>query len=56
MKTTLKIGLNWIRYQVSTPEMEFHMVDIIYAELPMRAQTEKRTFSCKDDYGKSLHV
>ena len=22
----------------------------------MRAQTEKTTFSCKDDWGKSLHV
>ena len=25
------------------------MIDIIYAALPMRAQTEKMTFSCKDD-------
>ena len=30
-------------------EMEFHMIDIIYAALPMGAQTEKTTFSCKDD-------
>ena len=37
-------------------EMEFHMIDIIYAALPMGAQTEKTTFSCKDDKGKSLHV
>ena len=29
---------------------------MIYAALPMRAQTEKTTFSCKDDWGKSLHV
>jgi len=43
---------NRICYQVFKPEMEFHMIDIIYAALPMGAQTEKTTFSCKDDYGK----
>ena len=43
-------------YQVSKPEIEFHMIDIIYAALPICAQTGKATFSCKDDYGKSLHV
>ena len=32
--------------------MEFHMIDMIYAALPMGAQTEKTTFSCKDDKGK----
>ena len=32
------------------------MIDIIYAALHMRVQTEKTTFSCKDDEGKSLHV
>ena len=26
-----------------------YMIDIIYAALPMCAQTEKTTFSCKDD-------
>ena len=36
--------------------MEFHMIDVIYAALPMCAQTEKTTFSCKDDQGKSLYV
>ena len=30
-------------------EMELHMINIIYAALPMREQTEKTTFSCKDD-------
>ena len=34
---------------VHKPEMEFHMIDIIYTALPMRTQTEKRKFSCKDD-------
>ena len=29
--------------------MEFHRINIIYAALPLRAQTEKTTFSCKDD-------
>ena len=29
--------------------MEFHMINIIYAALPMRAQTEKTTFSRKDN-------
>ena len=45
-----------ICYQMSEPEMEFHMIDIIHVALPMRAQTEKTTFSCKDDGAKSLHV
>ena len=30
--------------------MEFHMINIAYAALHMRAQTKKTTFSCKDDY------
>ena len=29
--------------------MEFHMIDITYAAMHIRAQTEKTTFSCKDD-------
>ena len=36
--------------------MEFHMINITYAALHMRAQTEKMTFSCKDDYCKALHI
>ena len=28
------------------------MIDMIYAALPMCAQTEKTIFSCKDDYAK----
>ena len=32
--------------------MELHMINMIYAALPMRAQTEKTTFSCKDDCAK----
>ena len=40
---------NWKYYHVSKPEMELHMINIMYAALPMREQTEKTTFSCKDD-------
>ena len=36
--------------------MEFHMINIIYAALPMRAQTEKTTFSRKDDYTLKKHT
>ena len=36
---------------MSKPEMEFYMIDMIYVALPMGAQTEKTTFSCKDDKG-----
>ena len=41
--------LNRKRYHASNLEMEFHMINIIYAALSIRAQTEKTTFSCKDD-------
>ena len=37
-------------------EMELHMINIIYAALPMGEQTEKTTFSCKDDYCKTVHL
>ena len=62
IKTTFHLNsqgqliLNWIRYLVFKPEMEVHMINIIYAALPMCAQTEKTTFSCKDDYCKALHI
>ena len=36
-------------YQVFKPEMELHMINIIYAALPISKQIEKTTFSCKDD-------
>ena len=41
--------LNRKCYQVSKPEMELGMINVIYAVLPMCAQTEKITFSCKDN-------
>ena len=46
-KPQLMLNRKW--YQASKPEMEFHMINIIYAALSIRAQTEKTTFSCKDD-------
>ena len=36
--------------------MELHMINMIYAALPMCEQTEKTTFSCKDDKCKTLHL
>ena len=36
-------------YEASKPESEFHMINMIYAALPIHAQTEKTTFSCTDD-------
>ena len=47
--TTPLLMLNRKCYQEFKPEMELHMIYIIYAALPMREQTEKTTFSCKDD-------
>ena len=44
---TPQLMSNRICYQVSKPEMEFHMMNIIYAKLPMPTQTEKMPFSCK---------
>ena len=42
-------NLNSYRTTDIKPEMELHMMYKIYAVLPMRKQTEKTTFSCKDD-------
>ena len=36
--------------------MEFHMINITYAALHMRAQTEKTTFSCKDGCTLTKHT
>ena len=33
----------------SKPEMEFKIMNMMYAALPRYAQTEKTTFSCKED-------
>ena len=44
-----------MKIQISL-EMEFHMMNTIYAALTMRAQTEKTTFSCKDDKCEFLHI
>ena len=50
MTATPQLMLSRKLYQVSKPEMEFHMINIIYAALPMCAQTVNMTFPCKDDY------
>ena len=36
--------------QAFKPEMEFHMMNIMHAALPMHSQREKTTFKCKDDF------
>ena len=36
--------------------MEFDMMNIIYAALSISAQTEKTTFSCKDDCTLTKHT
>ena len=56
MKATSKMKTTSIGKQPKYEDMEFHMIDMIYATLSMRTQTEKTTFSCKDDWGKSLHA
>ena len=33
----------------SKPEMEFNIINMMYVALPRYAQTEKTTFSCKED-------
>ena len=43
------LTLNQKCYQGFKPKMEFHMINMICAALPMCAQTEKTTFSSKDD-------
>ena len=47
MTATPQLMLNRKGYQVSKPEMEFHMINIISVALPMHAQTEKTTFHAK---------
>ena len=41
MTATSQLMYNQKWWQVSKPEMEFHMMNITYAALHMRAQTEK---------------
>ena len=36
--------------------MEFHIIDITDTALNIRAQTEKTTFSCKDDWTLTKHT
>ena len=54
LTATRQLTSNRISYQLSKPEMEFHMIDIIYVALPMCAQTKKTTLSW-DDMSMSVH-
>ena len=49
MTVTPQLMLNRKWYQASKPEMEFNIINKIYAALPRHAQTEKTTFSSKGD-------
>ena len=51
LRVQAKYHLLCVHLNASKPEMEFHMIDITYAAMHMRAQTKKTTFSCKDDCG-----
>ena len=53
MTATPQLMLNQKLYQASKPEMKFHMKNVIYAALSIRAKTEKTSFSCKDDIDKA---
>ena len=53
---TPQLMLNRKWYQGSKPEMEFHMMNIIYAALSISAQAKKTTFSCKDDCTLTKHT
>ena len=51
-----RLMLNRKWYQASKPEMEFHMMNMIHAALPMRAQREKTILKCKDDSTLTKHT
>ena len=42
---TGQLILDWKYYQMSKPEMEFNMMNIVYVALRMFAHTEKTTLS-----------
>ena len=48
---TLKVKMT---SKIKSPKL--HMINIIYVALPMGAQTEKTTFSCKDDCTLTKHT
>ena len=53
-KPQLMLSRKW--NQASKPEMELHMENIMYTALLTHAQTEKTTFSCKDDCTLTKHT
>ena len=49
LTATPQLMLNRKWYQASKPEIEFNIINMMYVALPRHPQTEKTTFSCKDD-------
>ena len=56
LTATQQMMLSLKCYQVSKPEIEFHIMNIMYAELHMRTHTENTSFSCKDNWCKALDL
>ena len=50
LTATAQLNPNRKSYQLSKPEIEFHMMEDMYAALPMCTFAEKTTFFGKDDY------
>ena len=51
LTATQQLMSNRICYQVFKPDMEFHMIDLIYAALPISALTEKTTLFLQRQLG-----
>ena len=49
LTATAQLTLNWKSYQLSKPEIEFHVMEEMYAALRMCVCAEKTTFLGKDD-------
>ena len=48
--------LNWKSYQVSKPEMEFRMIDIIYVALPIHTHKQKINFFYANMISAKLYI
>ena len=49
LTATAQLTPNWKSYQLSKPEIEFHVMEEMYAALFMCTCAEKTTFLGKDD-------
>ena len=49
LTATAQLTPNWKSYELSKPEMEFHVMEEMYAALRMSMCAEKMTFFGKDD-------